>query len=83
MAPMFTVPDAAKDATHCPHNFSCLETAKCGERPLCEVEYAVPENILFLTAKAPATCPYRWTFGAGKQVCKCPVRYAIYKLYKR
>ena len=77
----YTVPDSILEATDCPYTFSCLETGKCGRRTICEVDYAVPENILFLKSEVKEDCPYRWTFGAGRQVCKCPVHYFIFKNY--
>lgn len=79
----YSVPESVIEETAaCPYSFSCLETGQCGDRPMCSVDYAIPDNILFLKTEAPADCPYRWPFGINRQVCKCPVRYFIWRRYK-
>lgn len=65
-----------EQTTKCQHNFSCLETGKCGDKEMCAVQYADGENVLFLKDKEDASCNYRMSFGYN-QVCTCPVHYAI------
>ncbi len=60
----------------CIHGFSCLESGCCGTRPLCEIDHANGEDVLFLKAKDLISCPYRVTFGHG-QLCTCPTRFAL------
>lgn len=68
--------------SHCEHEFSCLETGRCGERPMCKVADADGKNVLFLKDKGHASCSYRVSFGGG-QICACPVHYAIFHLHGR
>jgi hypothetical protein len=66
--------------TKCPHAFSCLDSGKCGEREMCEVNFAGGENVLFLKWKEASSCPYRMSFGYG-QICTCPTHFAIVGRY--
>jgi len=69
------------ETTECRHNFSCLQTQKCGNRKMCETEKAHVENILFLVSREQIECPYRLSFGQG-QVCLCPTHYYYKKIKK-
>lgn len=60
----------------CGHNFSCLETRKCGERDMCEVEHSIG-SVLLLKTGEPAVCNYRVNFGE-RQVCTCPIHCEIH-----
>ncbi len=72
-----SIPETVLQETDkCPHDFSCLETGKCGTESMCEVNHADGKNILFLESDEPASCPYRLTFGYS-QVCRCPTHYEI------
>ncbi len=63
--------------TKCQHEFSCLESGKCGEREMCEVSYANGPYVLFLKSKINEECPYRASIGFSK-VCSCPTHYNSY-----
>ena len=72
-----SVPNDIKNrATKCKHNYSCLETGQCGDRPLCSVEQRDGENVLILETNKSKSCPYRLDFG-GRQLCTCPVHFYI------
>ncbi|HQP30603.1 MAG TPA: hypothetical protein PLB81_04690 [Deltaproteobacteria bacterium] len=76
----FDVPESVvKETTQCPRGLACLKKEGCGEKPLCEVEYADGKNILFLTSRDSATCPYRLAY-ADRQMCMCPVYFAIHQM---
>ncbi len=75
-------PSVVAEAGRCLHAHSCLERGACGDKPLCDVLYADGENILFLCTEENRSCPYR-LFYAGHEVCTCPVRFAIFRLYGR
>jgi len=78
----FTVSPGVKKTTKCKHNFSCLETGNCGDRSICEVEYANGDPVLFLKTTEGTMCRYRVNF-ANKQVCMCPTHYQIYTQQKQ
>lgn len=67
-----------EETTKCSHNFSCLSTGKCGDRDMCEVEYADGKNMLVLKSKEAASCPYRMSFGTVL-MCTCPTHFDIHK----
>lgn len=68
------IPDSVRQkASRCPHEFGCLATGRCGEREICEVEYAYGESVMLLASKPQVGCSYGITFGHG-QLCTCPVR---------
>ncbi len=76
-----SIPKEAIDrATECPSEFSCLSCGQCGDSDICKVESAHSEDILFLEPEQCHFCPYRLSVGED-QICRCPVRYAIYKMY--
>ena len=77
---IYVIPDEILKKTNCPHHFSCLTTGKCGDKDMCEADYADGLNVLFLKAKKPAKCIHRISFGYS-QMCSCPTRYAIHKKY--
>ncbi len=64
--------------TECRNDFACLKNIQCKKPFMCEVDYAVGENVLFLVDEKTEYCPYRLSF-AGRQVCTCPTYFAIYK----
>lgn len=74
----YTVSEQVKQATtKCDHNFSCLETGKCGKNPMCTVLATNGANVLHLAADdTPRCCAYRLQFGNGS-LCVCPTHYAI------
>jgi hypothetical protein len=68
------IPDSVRrKVTQCPHDFSCLETGCCGDRNMCEVEYAYGGNVMRLASNEQMHCPYRIAFG-NSQLCLCAVR---------
>lgn len=62
--------------TKCPHGFSCLDSGKCGNHPLCEISSASGKNLLCLVSKNSPGCPYQFPFGYG-HFCTCPTHYAM------
>ena len=70
--------EVLRETSKCPHEFSCLDDGQCGDHPLCEVEDANGKNVLFLTTKRPAVCPYRLHFGYS-QICRCPTHFALHE----
>lgn len=77
---MFDVPAAIREqATKCSHGFSCLESGRCGDHPMCDVETVHGNNVLCVSAADWPQCPYHLDFG-GAQFCVCPVRCAIHQL---
>ena len=77
----FQVPDKVlKLADRCACKHSCIETGKCGERPMCEVENSLNRQISFLKTEKSAACNHRILFG-GRQLCMCPVRTFIFEHY--
>jgi len=66
-----------KKATKCHKNFSCID---CENRSMCEAEYAISKNFLFVKRNGSPYCEYRMFYGDGT-ICSCPVRLAIYNKY--
>ena len=66
------------ETTKCPHGVACLETGKCGDRPLCEVAYADGHCILTLKSRDYRSCPYCVPFGYVV-FCRCPVHSELYR----
>jgi hypothetical protein len=67
------VPDIVKKAAlQCPHSLSCIETGRCGDRPLCDVAYADGGESLVLASHERRACPYCTTTEHG-HACVCPV----------
>jgi hypothetical protein len=70
-------------ATKCLSKASCLETGKCVDRDMCQIERAVGGNILFLKDDGfTFSCPYKVAFGFS-HFCSCPVRAILFKEEKR
>ena len=69
------------ETTKCPHDFACLTTGKCGDRPLCEVKSEHGHCLLTIKARAGLGCPYRVPFGYA-QFCRCPTRFELYRKYE-
>lgn len=77
---MFDVPAAIREqTTKCNHGFSCLESGRCGDKPMCDVETVHGNNVLCVSTTDWPQCPYHLDFG-GAQFCVCPVRCAIHQL---
>lgn len=73
--------DVKKKTTMCSHEFTCLESGLCGDRPLCEVSQETP-GVLFVKQTDLFVCPYCRDFG-GARYCACPTHMAIVKKYGR
>jgi hypothetical protein len=69
---------ALNQATKCPNEFSCISSERCGDACMCKVEAAHSKNILFIERKQHQVCPYKLSVGED-QICRCPVRFAIYE----
>ena len=68
------IPDSVRrQVTQCPHDFSYIETGRCGEREMCKVAYSYGGNVMLLVSKEQVHCAYRVAFGHS-QLCLCPVR---------
>jgi len=67
----------------CEYGFSCLKSdqSTCDHK-MCAVSSANGENILFLQDSGYFSCPFLVHFGGGA-ICRCPIRYAIYKKYAK
>ena len=75
---MFSVPaEILGQTTKCSHDFACLRTGQCGDRPLCEVEAAHGDKVLCVRSADWHKCPYHLDFG-GAGYCVCPVHCAIH-----
>jgi len=68
--------------TKCEHDFSCLESGRCGAEPMCEADHASALTVLHLKGKSPASCSYRMQ-SLQDPMCTCPTRLAIYDKYGR
>jgi hypothetical protein len=79
---IYTLSAEVLEKTNCLFDYSCLATGKCGNREMCETEYADGLNVLFLNTKEAAECIHRKEFGSY-QICNCPAHYAIHKKYSR
>ena len=77
--------EVIKRTTKCHSNFACLndeEYPKCSDGlAVCEIENHIAQNLLFVNFENNCSCNYSTPFGAGKIICKCPVRYEIYQRY--
>ena len=72
-------PEIKKATTKCKHDFSCLESGQCGDRPLCD-SHSDGSGVLFLKTKEHLACPYRTSFGE-RRLCACPTHAAIVGKY--
>ncbi len=71
--------DVLRRAVRCRKDIECLRTGRCGHRKDCEVDYAVGQDVLFLrSASKPPGCGYRLRYG-DRQVCMCPVHFALWQ----
>ncbi len=77
----FVVEEERLSRTKCEYEFSCLESGEvaCGDK-MCTVSSADGENVLFLKDRGHSTCPFLAHFG-GCYICRCPIRYTIYRKY--
>jgi len=79
----FKVPEKVIQlAGRCASDHSCIETGKCGDRPMCGVDGTLSHQISFLNTDKPVVCNYRILFG-GQQLCMCPVRTFIFEHYEK
>lgn len=69
-----------KQTSRCESDFSCLKSRKCEDKPMCPVDYANGNNVLFLKSDASIPCPYNLPFGYAT-VCTCPTHFAFYRKY--
>ncbi|RLF65064.1 MAG: hypothetical protein DRN33_00405 [Thermoplasmata archaeon] len=65
-------------ATECHKKFSCLD---CEKRSMCEAEYGISKDFIFVKRNGSPYCNYRIFYGDGT-ICHCPVRVAIYNRYR-
>jgi hypothetical protein len=65
-------------ATLCHKDFSCQK----GYQPCCSVNYDMEDGILFIT-KESCHCFYNLRFGIVTEICTCPVRREIFRLYNK
>ncbi len=66
-------------ASNCQRNHVCLEYP---DDVLCEVDYCVNNQVLFVKSKEVIGCTYLYSFGYS-HFCSCPVRMLIYKETKK
>lgn len=66
------------EAPRCHAGLSCVLTGRCGDKPLCTVEFAISRDMAFVN-DGSCECRYHFQFGGG-HVCNCPVRVALYRL---
>jgi hypothetical protein len=77
--PVFEVAaEIIEQTTKCKHDFSCLQTGRCGDSPMCDVESAHGDNVLCVRYADWPQCSYHLDFG-GASFCVCPVRCAIHQ----
>lgn len=75
---MISIPaEILRQTTKCGHDFSCLRTGQCGDRPMCDVETAHGDKVLCVRSADWPKCPYHLDFG-GAGYCVCPVHCAIH-----
>ena len=67
------------ETTGCPHGLVCLDTGKCGDRPMCEVKSTSGHCFLVLKSRDYRPCPYRVPFGYAV-FCRCPVHFELHRL---
>jgi hypothetical protein len=67
-----------KSADLCPKDKACLKNPK----DLCPVISCVSDDMLLVSKNNVRNCDYHIPFGYNG-FCKCPVRQAIYKKYKK
>jgi hypothetical protein len=66
------------EAPRCHSRLSCVLNGRCGDQPLCTVEFAISSEMVFVT-EGSCECRYHFQFGGG-HVCNCPVRVALHRL---
>ncbi len=77
----FTISEKILNQTvKCEFGFSCLKSRKNEDKPMCDVDYANGQNVLFLKNDDSISCPYQTPYGYG-MVCTCPTHFAIHKIY--
>jgi len=67
-----------KKTTKCQHEYSCLETGRCGDGPMCAVEMTHGVDVLCVHSPDWPACQYHLDFG-GARFCVCPVHCEIYR----
>ena len=77
----YQVSNETKENTErCPNKFKCLEDSKFKLCPV--IDFIRTEKLLFVDGKYNFSCSYRLHF-ADADICRCPVRFELYKKYKR
>lgn len=71
--------ETKKKTTKCKHDFSCLESGQCGDKPLCAVRLD-GASVLYLETKGPVSCTYQISYG-NCLLCMCPTHYALKMKY--
>ena len=66
-----------RSTTECDKGMQCLHGAN---RPLCEVDYSVMDEVFFVHCLNNKRCSYRINFGYNL-MCTCPIRKEIFKRY--
>jgi hypothetical protein len=74
--------DVLQATTKCTHEYSCLETGKCGNLIMCKVDKRFDKNMLYIKSakdKEGVSCPYKLTYGSNQgHICTCPTHYSVY-----
>ena len=78
----YLIPQELRNETHCLYDFNCLAGGKCGQLPLCEIDYTSGQLITVLKSevgsKVLKQCQYALEY-CDDVICRCPVRYYLYK----
>lgn len=74
----WAIPEEIVRSTRCDKGFPCLAGKTEG---LCQVEFAIGDDVLLVRPVANQPCPYK-TFFRESFSCECPVRREIYHRYR-
>lgn len=66
-----------RSTTSCDRDMQCLQDVN---KPLCDVDYCVMDEVFFVNCLTNKRCGYRFNFGYNL-ICTCPVRKEIFKRY--
>jgi hypothetical protein len=73
--------EALEQTVQCKYEFACLETAHCGERPLCKIDHPISKMLALVNCNGRLDCGYcLLQFGSGR-ICSCPTRIALKDKY--
>lgn len=73
--------ETIEQTTKCKRNHDCLVSEQgC----LCTVELELYTGGLYVKFEAIPNCSYNTLFGTGlkRGICRCPIRYELYKRYR-